>query len=82
MGEFFSSWKGGGWLVKLIEAKVIVHIWVYLLLPFIYISEMKNHDSISPKQIMEKWPHVTPVQHFCSDFVSSFYGTIFTFLIK
>ena len=44
---------------------------------------MKNHDSISPKQIVEKWPDVTPVvQHFCSDFVSSFYGTIFTFLIK
>ena len=74
--------EGGEIVVKLIAAKVIVNIFVYLLLPFIYISEMKNHDSISTKQIVEKWPNVTPVQHFCSDFVSSFYGTIFTFLIK
>ena len=43
---------------------------------------MKNHDSISTKQIVGKLPNVTPVQHLCSDFVSSFYGTIFTFLIK
>ena len=68
-GEVFSCWKGGGFVVKLVAAKIIRQhmLFLYIIISKIIISEIKymiaqvheNHD---------KWSNVTPVQYFCSVF--------------
>ena len=79
LGEFFSSWKGDGFVVKLLAAKVIrQHMFLFTLSYFLVnnLWNKKRYDIFSP---WKSRLNVTPVQDICSGFdhanlASSFRG--------
>ena len=69
-GEFFSSWMGEGFVIKLVAAKVIHQHMFFFTLSLLLDNNLwnnKRYDSLSPRN-PDKMPNVTPVQHFCDGF--------------
>ena len=75
--------SGGGLVVKLVATNVIsICFTLHHLIPYIIIFEIKKNMIVLVHENHDKWPNVTPVQHFCSGFdhanlVSSFHGSKF-----
>ena len=74
--------EGGGFVVKLVAAKVTrQHMIFFTASYFLFDNLWKKEDMIAlVHENHDKWPNITPVQHFCSGFdhanlVSSFRGS-------
>ena len=69
-GECFSSWNGGGFVVKLIAAKVIYQLIFYFTLSYFFANNIWNKKNVIllVHENHDKLSNVTAVQNFCGVF--------------